>query len=105
MNDDLEYIAGQLMEPRWTILRALRRAHPMAGIDIVRKINEQRAYYQPDPSMLHFYLRQLEEFALVACLGEREVEVPGPLGTTRRALRAVFVLTDRGAEVLRLREM
>ncbi len=90
----------------WLILNALSSSHePLPGIAIIRRVE---AYLSAasglpetlDPSTLHYSLERMEDDGLVRCEGEREVQVPGPRGTTRRAMRAVYKITGLGSLAL-----
>jgi len=99
--DPLEGIVRKLGQPSWLILAALDPAHPLAGTQIIDRVETllTRAEFPQrtlDPSTLHYALKRLGDDGLVKALGKREVDVPGPHGTTHRALRDVYVLSGEG---------
>ena len=80
-------------------------ARPVPGTEIIDRVEEMlaRANYPMktlDPSTLHYALERMSKDGLVAHRGRREVDVPGPLGTKRRAPRDVYVITGLGQQVL-----
>lgn len=54
-----------------------------------------------DPSTVHYALKRMIDDGLVLHRGKHEVDVPGPYGTTHRALRDVYLITGTGQAALR----
>jgi DNA-binding PadR family transcriptional regulator len=104
----IEHLLKRLGEPSWWILATLHPTEPKPALSIVRDVEDRlRGAEYPnarlDPSTLHYALRRMLEDGLVARLPDREVDVPGPHGTTRRELRPVWIITNAGVEMLRHR--
>lgn len=107
--DPLRHAMDRMQDASWFILSALDPGRPLPGIEIIRRVEEVYAAAgvprrRLDPSTLHYGLKRMAEDGLVRRDGEREVEVPGPRGTTRREMRAVFVITGEGQRALALRD-
>ncbi len=96
----------RMSEQSWLILNALSSSlEPLPGIDIIRRVESYMTGASGvsetlDPSTLHYSLERMEDDGLVRCDGEREVSVPGPRGTMRHAMRAVYVITGLGSMAL-----
>lgn len=91
--------------PSWLILYVLRKDEAIPGIEIIRRVEVllhrvDSPHKRLDPSTLHYALRRMEDDGLVRLEGEREVEVPGPRGTTQRQPRSVYIITDLGQQIL-----
>jgi DNA-binding PadR family transcriptional regulator len=107
--DPLERVIGRMQDASWLILSALDPARPLHGIEIIRRVEAvyaEAGYPQRhlDPSTLHYGLKRMIDDGLVRREGEREVDVPGPRGTTRREPRAVYTITGEGRRALALRD-
>src|SRR5215212_8406979 len=103
--EPLESIVRRMGQPSWLILAVLDPVRPLPGTEIIDRVEDllARADYPMktlDPSTLHYGLKRMIDDGLVAHQGRREVDVPGPHGTKRRALRDVYVITGTGHEVL-----
>lgn len=108
--DPMEAVFRRMGEPSWLILRVLNPADAIPGIEIIRRVEDlletaEYPYKRLDPSTLHYALKRMAEDGLVRCEGQREVEVPGPRGTSRRESRPVYVITGLGAEALDRRRL
>ena len=104
-SDPLEPVFRRMGEPSWLILSVLEPVNAIPGIEIIRRVEDlYKASDYPtkrlDPSTLHYALKRMEEDGLVEQVGQREVDVPGPRGTSRRDVRTVYVMTGLGAQVL-----
>jgi hypothetical protein len=100
----MEHVFRRMGEPSWHILRVLSLSEALPGFEIINRVESllrsvNFPYHRLDPSTLHHALKRMMDDGLVRCPGDREVEVPGPRGTTRRASRAVYLLTGFGAAV------
>jgi DNA-binding PadR family transcriptional regulator len=107
--DPLERAMGRMQDASWLILSALDPARPLPGIEIIKRVEAvyaEAGYPQRhlDPSTLHYGLKRMTDDGLVRREGERDVDVPGPRGASRRESRAVFVITGEGQRALALRE-
>lgn len=107
--DPLERVIGRMQDASWLILSALDPVRPLPGIEIIRRVEAiytEAGYPQRhlDPSTLHYGFKRMADDGLVRRVGEREVDVPGPHGSTRREPRAVFVITGEGQRALVLRD-
>ena len=103
--ESLEPIVRRMGQPSWLILAVLDPAKPLPGTEIIDRVEDllARADYPLqtlDPSTLHYALKRMMEDGLVAHQGRREVDVPGPHGSKRRAHRDVYVITGLGEQVL-----
>lgn len=92
-------------EPSWLILSVLEPSNAIPGVEIIQRVEEMyaKAKYPTrhlDPSTLHYALKRMGEDGLVRYEGRREVEVPGPHGSTHPEQRSVYVITAEGAAVL-----
>jgi DNA-binding PadR family transcriptional regulator len=103
--DSLETIFRRMGEPSWLILQALDSSRALPGIEIIRRVERllhdvDYPFTRLDPSTLHYALKRMEEDGLVKCEGRREVDVPGPRGTTRRETRSVYKIMGLGTQAL-----
>ncbi len=101
----LEPILRRMQQPSWLILSVLDPTIPLPGTQIIDRVEAlyAKAGYPTrtlDPSTAHYAIRRLIEDGLVRSAGKREVDVPGPRGTTRRAEREVYLITGLGRQVL-----
>lgn len=101
----LRAVFRRMGDPSWLILSRLHSTEPIPGIEIIRRVEAllKESDYpvkRLDPSTLHYALKRMEDDNLVGCEGDREVDVPGPHGITRREQRPVYVITDLGLQAL-----
>jgi len=87
------------------ILRSLDPTQPLPGIDIIQRAEAylgtiQARYRHLDAATLHYALQRMEDRGLVRCVGDAVVTVPGPWGTTQRAERPVYALTEDGKRLV-----
>jgi DNA-binding PadR family transcriptional regulator len=106
--EELEPILRRMGDPSWLILAVLDPVEGIPGVEIIGRVEKvlQQADYPTrrlDPSTLHYGLKRMEEDGLICCTGRREVDVPGPRGTTRREQRSVYVVTALGERALERR--
>jgi DNA-binding PadR family transcriptional regulator len=103
--DPLTQAIRRMGEPSWLVLEVLTAGQAIPGIEILRRANEllQTSNYPAtrlDPSTLHYALQRMQEDGLVQQRGEREVQVPGPRGSTRAELRPVYAIAALGEQAL-----
>jgi hypothetical protein len=98
----------RIHDPSWRILQVLSPVDPIPGVEITGRVGSALAVAgypaeRLDPTTLHHALARLSRDGLIAPVGRRVVEVPGPRGSTRAQLREVYVITADGQRALRLR--
>lgn len=101
----LAKIFRQMGEPSWWILSVLHPIDGLAGVQIIRTVeNALRDAASPvqrlDPSTLHRALSRMERLKLVKRLSDRPVEVPIGHGATQLENRPVWIITGEGQQVL-----
>ncbi len=109
--DPLEEGIRRMGEPSWLILRALYGSlGPIPGIEIIQRVEDYLVqadwpYKELEASTLHYALRRMEDDGFVRRQGERDVDVPGPRGSTRREKRVVYAITGLGSQAVTRRDV
>lgn len=103
--NSFEAIFRRMGKPSWLILSTLHPTEALPGIEIIRRVEVLLKHADSpiktlDPSTFHYAIRRMGDDQLVRCEGEREVDVPGPHGITRREPRHVYVITNLGLQAL-----
>lgn len=107
--DPMLDIFRRMGEPSWMILRVLEPVEGIPGVEIIKRVEDwlieaDQPEKSLDPSTLHRALRRMEADGLVECKGQKEVDLPGPKGSTYRGVRPVYVITAAGVAVLHRRQ-
>lgn len=105
-DDPNRSIMRRMNTPSWLLLASLDPQTPLPATQLMDRMEQRLAQAglpdEPiDPSTVHYALKRMIDDGLVLHRGKHEVDVPGPYGTTHRALRDVYLITGTGQAALR----